>query len=64
MTLDAADNLTINCFRDAMARGMQARQLCKGRDNVKDESKAALQERQQRKGGNDVREVIVVALLF
>ncbi len=64
LMLDAADNSTINCFRDAMMWGTWARQLCKGCDNVRDKSKAALRGRQHREGGNNAREVIVVASLL
>jgi hypothetical protein len=45
-------------------QGTQARQLCKGRDKVRDESKAAFQGRQRCEGGNDAREAIIVASLL
>ncbi len=61
LTLEAADDLTVNCFQDATTWGTQARQLCKGHDNVRDESKAALWGRRRRKGGNNAREAIFVA---
>ena len=45
-------------------QGTQERQLRKGCDDVRDESKAALQGRQRCKWGNNAREAIVVASLL
>ncbi len=41
---------------------MQARKRCKGHDDARDASEAALRGRQRCKGGNNAREAIIIAL--